>query len=67
MRSLLLLVSDDVRTNCDEEIFVLLLVATAKQPYWKRWSTKERVWFSVLLSVLDRNIPHRGVLEWLEL
>jgi len=46
MKNPLLLVSDDVRAIVTklvcQEIFVLLLVATAKQPYWNTWSTKGR-------------------------
>ena len=40
MKSILLLDDNDVKTYCDEtglprNIWILLLVATGKQPYWK--------------------------------
>lgn len=70
MRSLLLLVSDDVKTDCVETGLPRNICSGARgnrRPYWNTWSTKGRGWFCVVLSVLDRNFPHRGVLQWLEL
>ena len=64
MRSLFLLLSDDVRTDCVETGLPRNICPGTRGNSGHigiHGQVREGVWFCVLLSVFDRNLPHRGV------